>query len=146
MGRISGSRWRDDRGETLIEFGLAALVYFTMIFGTIELGIAVWRYNIISDLAQEGARWASVRGGSAGAIQAASAADVDAFVQSRAVGIPVTVTVPQAPSSLMPSDIVTVTVQSTFTPVTPLVLFGSPNIQGVGTINLQSTAQMVMSR
>ena len=57
-------RWLlgDDRGENIIEFALASTVFFTTIFGIIIFGIGVWQYNMVSDLAQEGARWASVHG------------------------------------------------------------------------------------
>jgi Flp pilus assembly protein TadG len=53
---------RDNRGQSLVEFAFASIVFFMMLFGIVEFGIAVWRYNMVADLAQEGARWASVRG------------------------------------------------------------------------------------
>ena len=55
-------RMGDDRGENLVEFALASTVFFMTLFGIIIFGIGVWRYNMVSDLAQEGARWASVHG------------------------------------------------------------------------------------
>jgi Flp pilus assembly protein TadG len=129
--------WRSDRGETLIEFAFAVAMFLTIIFGTITFGLAVWRYNIVSDLAQEGARWASVRGSSTGAVQWATQADVQTFVRSRAVGLTVDVTTNVDPMPA-PPQIVEVTVQTTYNPLTPLI--------PMGTLTLQSKAQMVMSR
>jgi Flp pilus assembly protein TadG len=127
---------RSDRGETLIEFAFASLIFFAIVFGIIEFGIAVWRYNLVADLAQEGARWASVRGADSGAV--ASSNDVQTFVQSRAMGLAPSVTTTWSPSSKKPGAIVTVTVQTNFTPGTNLI----PH----GTFTLRSSAQMVIAR
>jgi Flp pilus assembly protein TadG len=108
-----------------------------VLFGTIEFGIAIWRYNMAADLAQEGARWASVHG--IRSLSPASTADVQTFVQSRSPGFTVTVTTtPAAPSTLAPGQLVTVNVQASYTPLTGLL----PQ----GTMTLQSTATMTMSR
>ena len=128
--------WRGDRGETLIEFAFAVTLFLTIIFGTLEFGLGVWRYNLISDLAQEGARWASVRGSSHGAVQYATTTDVRDYVRSRAVGLTVdVVTVPDPLPS--PPNTVTVTVSTSFAP-TGLLPFG--------TIQLSSSATMTHSR
>ena len=127
-----------DKGETLVEFAIASTLFLTILFGTIQFGLAVWRYNIISDLAQEGARWAAVRGSTAGAVQHATATDVRSFVQSRSVGLTVTVNTTPDPGSIAPPQIVTVQVQTTFSAFTPLL--------SVGTLTLESTSQMVMQR
>ena len=80
-------RVRSERAETLVEFALALTMFLTILFGTIQFGLAVWQNNLLSNLAQEGARWASVRGNSVGSTRWATRADVEAFVQSRAVGL-----------------------------------------------------------
>ena len=49
-------------GQALVEFAVASIVFLMTIFGTLQFGLMVWHYNMISNLAQEGARWASVRG------------------------------------------------------------------------------------
>src|SRR5262252_3023122 len=89
-----------ESGQTLVEFALASLLFFTVLFGTIEFGLMVWRYNMLSDLAQEGARWASVRGATSFSIPYAQASkkNVEDYVKGRAVGMAVTVTTaPDAP-------------------------------------------------
>lgn len=144
---------RGDRGQALVEFAFASIVFFMTLFGMISFGLAVWQYNFVADLAQEGARWASVRGASSAVCQfcPASAANVQTYVTSRALGmtVPTTVTSINAatkactatsvnPSSLNPGTGFCVTVTRTFKPFTSFI----PN----ATLTLQSTAQMIISR
>lgn len=108
-------------GESLIEFAFASVIFLTMVFGAIEFGIAVWNYSLVSDLAQEGARFAAVRGATSGAACSglalpcsASNADVQTFVQARAIGLSVTVTTPSgAPGGISAGNVVEVRVQHT---------------------------------
>src|SRR3954454_15718705 len=97
--QLSEAGWRsrmgDDRGSNLVEFALASTVFFMTLFGVIIFGIGVWQYNMVSDLAQEGARWASVHGSSSGS--QAVQAGVQTYVQSRA---PFTVTVTTTPTTV----------------------------------------------
>jgi Flp pilus assembly protein TadG len=127
---------RDDRGQSLIEFALASVVFFIVLFGALEFGIAIWRYNMVSNLAQEGARWASVHGSTSST--PASSADVQSFVQSRSPGIPVTATATPAPSTVTPGRTIEVQVQASYTTFTGLI----PRT----TMTLQSRAKMVVSR
>src|SRR5437870_2687181 len=77
-----------ERGEALVEFALALTVFLMTVFGTMELGIGIFRYNMLSDLAQEGARWAAVRG--ARTTDPATTANLNTFLTGRALGIPLT--------------------------------------------------------
>ena len=86
MRRYRFDRRSNQAGSTLIEFALSLTVFMMTVFGAFQIGLAVWQYNMVSDLAQEGARWASVRGSSAGA-SAASESDVQLFVQARSLNI-----------------------------------------------------------
>ncbi len=129
---------REDRGSELLEFAAASVIFFTIVFGTIEFGLAVWQYNMTADLAQEGARWASVHGASSSS--PATTAQLQSYVQSRAPGFNVTVTVLPAagPSALTPGSTVSVQVDSSFSPLTNLI----PNT----TLTLSSTAKMKVFR
>src|SRR5580765_6404193 len=94
-----------NRGETLVEFALASTLFLMTLLGTLIFGIVVFRYNMLSNLAQEGARRASVCGAQSG-LRASGQCDVAAFVRARALGInlnSVTVT----PSDGGPSDLTT---------------------------------------
>jgi Flp pilus assembly protein TadG len=126
----------DDRGQSLIEFALASVIFFMTMFGTLEFGLAIWRYNMVSDLAQEGARWASVHGMNSSS--PASSADVQTFVRSRTPGFTVNVTTTPDPSTVGAGGTVDVVVQSSYTPMTGLI----PQ----ATISLNSRARMVVSR
>jgi Flp pilus assembly protein TadG len=111
---------RDDRGQSLVEFALASVLFFMVVFGTIEFGRAVWQYNMMSDLAQQGARWAAVHGGSSAS--PATAAQLQTFVQGRSPGFTVTVTAtPVDPSAVSPGGTIVVQVTSSFSPVTSLI-------------------------
>lgn len=133
--------FRDERGDVLIEFALSSVVFFMTLFGILEFGQAVWRYNLVANLAQEGARWASVRGsGASGGMTPASAADVQTFVRARALGLAVTAPTPPTsnPSTLNAGDQVVVKVQTTFTPLTTLIPHSA--------ITLSATSKMIMAR
>jgi Flp pilus assembly protein TadG len=127
---------RGERGQALVEFAFASVVFLMTIFGTLQFGLMVWRYNMISNLAQEGARWASVRGTTSTIVNAGST-DVQNFLDTRSTGFTITATTAPDPVGAQGS-IVTVQVQTTFAPLTGIV--------PMSTLTLSSTAQMVVSR
>ena len=49
---------RGERGATLIEFSIAALVFLTAIFAVLEFGRLLWVHNALTDAARRGARYA----------------------------------------------------------------------------------------
>jgi Flp pilus assembly protein TadG len=125
---------RDARGQSLVEFALASFVFFATIFGTIEFGRGIWQYNMMSDLAQEGARWAAVHG--TGSASPSDQTGIQNFVSSRS---PFSVTVTAGPSPIgAAGSIIEVTVRSSFQPLTSLI----PN----SSIPLSSTATMIVQR
>jgi len=138
-----------ERGETLVEFALSLVVFLMTVLGTAQFGLIVWQYNMMSDLAQEGARWAAVHGMSSSA--PASTAQVQTFVQGRALGLSPSVSTytvdPNTkactatatnPSALAGGVGTCVTVQKSFNPLTGII--------PLGTLTLQSTAQMIVAR
>jgi Flp pilus assembly protein TadG len=156
-----GNLLRSARGSALIEFALASTLFFMTLFGIFEFTQAVWRYNMVSNLAQEAARWASVRGSGAATggcsvctatcIRQATNAELNSYINCRALGLSVVATTYTVdpttkactttttdPSSLGWGDGVCVTVSTQFAPVTAWIPFAS--------ITLDSTAQMIMSR
>jgi Flp pilus assembly protein TadG len=56
-------RQRQRRGASLVESALVYPVLFLVMMGILLLGLAVFRYQQVSHMAQEGARYASVHGG-----------------------------------------------------------------------------------
>jgi Flp pilus assembly protein TadG len=51
-----------EEGATLVEFALSAMVMLTLLFGTIEAGLAAYSYNFTSEAARDAVRYAIVRG------------------------------------------------------------------------------------
>ena len=51
---------RKQKGQTLVEFALASLLFFTLLFGIIEFSRALWTWNTIVQQTRAGARFAIV--------------------------------------------------------------------------------------
>ncbi len=51
-----------ERGATAIELALAMSVYMALFIGVIEVSLALYTYNYVSDAAREATRWVVVRG------------------------------------------------------------------------------------
>ena len=50
------------RGATAIELAIVLTLFLTLVFGMLDLGIAVFRYHIVCEAARQGARQAIVHG------------------------------------------------------------------------------------
>lgn len=123
----------NERGSQLLEFGMAAILLFMLLFGIMEFGRAIWIYDTLAHAAKEGARYAIVRGAESG--RAASAEDVRSHVLTRTTGMTaVAVTTTWEPDN-EPGSVVQVRVESPFLPV---VSFLPP-------LALTSTSRMVIS-
>ena len=48
----------NEKGASLVEFSIAAMVFLTAMFAVIEFGRALWVHNALSDAARRGARYA----------------------------------------------------------------------------------------
>lgn len=53
---------KDERGDSLLEFAISAVVVFTLLFGIMEFARAMYIYHFVSYAAQAGTRYAIVRG------------------------------------------------------------------------------------
>jgi Flp pilus assembly protein TadG len=51
-------RRNSQRGQTLVEFALAVMLFLTLLFGIIEFGRALWSWNTIVQATRAGARFA----------------------------------------------------------------------------------------
>jgi Flp pilus assembly protein TadG len=69
----------EERGATLVEFGIASCVLLAVIFGVMDFARALYAYHFVAYAAQEGARYAMVRGGDwSNACASATAYDCEA--------------------------------------------------------------------
>jgi Flp pilus assembly protein TadG len=65
MKALAASRWRRMRwlaGATMVEFGLVAVAFFLLIFGIIQMALAVFAYNTVCSADREAVRYAMVHG------------------------------------------------------------------------------------
>ena len=127
----------DRRGDVLVEFALTATVFFMTILGIMEFGVGIWRFNVVANLAKEGARRAAVCG--AGTSLTSTDCDIQTYLSGRAYGIGITATTtPSNLSTVNPGDVVTVQVQTTL----PLMSRLLPQ----RTLTLKSAANMIAAR
>ena len=59
----SFNRRQNERGTTIAEFAVVALLFFTIIFGIIEFGRLLYTHNALTDATRRGARFASLHDG-----------------------------------------------------------------------------------
>ena len=53
-------KWRDERGQSLVEFALVLPILALFLLGTIDVGRILWAHNTIAAAARDAARYASV--------------------------------------------------------------------------------------
>src|SRR5918993_5601823 len=58
-----GCMSKGQRGATLVEFAIGALVFFTATFGVLEFSRLLWTHNALADAARRGARYAITHAG-----------------------------------------------------------------------------------
>src|SRR5882724_1302459 len=51
---------KPEKGQALVEFATVTLLFFTLVFGIIEFGRALWTWNTIAQATRAGARYAAV--------------------------------------------------------------------------------------
>lgn len=88
VARPHPARRRRRRGVILLESALVYTVTFTLLLGTMVMGLGVFQYQQVAGLAREGSRWAAVRGATYQSEQKAAAptdADLKAAVLQKAV-------------------------------------------------------------
>src|SRR5215831_9045155 len=54
------NNWKPEKGQALVEFAMVALLLFTLVFGIIEFGRALWTWNTIAQATRAGARYGAV--------------------------------------------------------------------------------------
>jgi Flp pilus assembly protein TadG len=139
---------RIEAGSSIVEFALASIILFTLIFGVIAICTALYTYNVLAEVTREATRYAIVRGSAChfpkGASCPATAADIQTHVQSNNYpGIdPTSLLVPASNVVWTPNNNPGSTVKVTVTYQFPL------NIPFVSsqTLSMSSTSQMLISQ
>jgi Flp pilus assembly protein TadG len=53
---------RAEAGSSIVEFALASIILFALVFGVMAICFALYSYNVVSEAAREATRYAIVRG------------------------------------------------------------------------------------
>ncbi len=70
MAYRNQSKHKTERGSTLAEFSIAALVFLIALFGVLEVARMLWTYNALADGVRLAARWAALNPpGAVGTVQ-----------------------------------------------------------------------------
>lgn len=128
MIRRAGVRRR--RGQSLVEFALAAPIFFLIIIGLFDVGYAVYAYNTVANSARSAARVAVVN-------QVAS--DIEDEARRMAVSLGSRITVTQDACNVVGCPY-SVTVEYDYVPATPLIgnLF-DPVIRSTAVMPVENT-------
>lgn len=124
----------------MAEFGVVAVVFFTLLIGIIEMAQAVYSYSSVSAAAREAVRYAIVHGPTS--VSPATTAQIQAVAISYAPGVKittaeVTVTFPNNAINTLQKDAV-VKISHNYT-------FGIPGLAAT-TVTLVSQAQELVSQ
>ena len=77
-----------ESGSVLVEFALASLLAFTLTFMIIDIGRAVFVYNVIANDARLASRYAMVRGSACGSTDCpATPQTIKQYIASKSAGI-----------------------------------------------------------
>jgi Flp pilus assembly protein TadG len=129
---MSNLRWRRalavtgtrHRGQAIVEFAFASMVFLTIVFGTIDFGRAIFMTADLHNAAREGARYGKVKPADTAGIKSTTT------TKSGLGGVTVTVTCTGGCKS---GDTMTVEASMPFQAVTQQIL-------GIGPITLKSKA------
>ncbi len=134
--------WRlraNEHGSAIAEFGLGFVVLFSVLFGIVDFGRALYAYDAISDAARIGTRFAIVRGSSSGS--PATSSTISSYVQNNCcAGLTpssITVTTTWNPNN-NPGSTVTVQVSYSLTFMLPFLPTSS--------VPMSATSEMVISQ
>ncbi|WP_219118088.1 TadE/TadG family type IV pilus assembly protein [Janthinobacterium sp. UMAB-56] len=128
------------RGSFAVEFALTLSILLLLTFAIVNLALAVWNYNTLSQASREGARYGSVLGNTDGRYSRARARDlIQQRVEAYAVGLRFdAIEVSWDNGDNAPGSIVTVSASYRFHPVSAMV--------GSLSIPLRSSASMMISQ
>jgi Flp pilus assembly protein TadG len=128
-----------EQGGTLIEFGLSFVLFFSILFGIVDFGRALYAYDAISDAARTGTRYAIVHGSSS--TSPATAATISSYVTTNCCAglssTAITVNTTWNPNN-SPGSTVNVQVQYTFKFILPFLPSTS--------VPMSASSQMVISQ
>jgi Flp pilus assembly protein TadG len=121
---------RDQRGQALVEFSLAIIVFLMLMMGVFDFGRAIYQYNGVAQAAREIARVTAVHAGTDFTTAAGRSAETNAVIATQKglvpnLGDPTIACVDIAgtviTTTCQPGDWIRVQIASTYDPITPLM-------------------------
>jgi Flp pilus assembly protein TadG len=97
----------------MVEFSIASVIFFLLVFGAVAFGKGIYKYNLVSNAARAAVRWTVVRGSSSGQT-AATMTDVHNYIVTQMNGEAETDSVTWSPDT-KPGSLVKVVVRSNYT-------------------------------
>jgi Flp pilus assembly protein TadG len=139
---------RAEAGSSIVEFALASVILFTLVFGVMAICLALYSYNVVSEAAREATRYAIVRGSACNSFPNCKVTSDQLNTYVRGLGFPLINVNPLSPTLTAvaswpngnnnPQSPVQVTVTYKF----PLAIPFMPS----RTLNMSSTSQMIISQ
>jgi Flp pilus assembly protein TadG len=133
----------DHRGQALVEFSLAIVVFLMLLMGVFDLGRAIYQYNGVAQAAREIARVTAVHPGTDFTTVAGRSAETNAVVSTQANLIPAlqdpTITCVEIDGTVVATTCqkgqwINVSIVAPYTPITPLLgLTGTWNLFSAST-------------
>jgi len=74
--------WRDDRGNTIVEFAVVIIIILTFLFGIMDFARFVYTYHFVSEVAREATRYSVVRGSKYAGVACTAAVPFDCEVMA----------------------------------------------------------------
>ncbi len=132
-------------GQALTEFAIAITVFLMLLMGVADFGMAIYKYNSVSEAARAIARVASVHPGANPTTQSGWSPQLAAAVATQQSLVPglqtptvTCVSITGASASCTSTNYVQVTVMAPYTPVTPLLgLVGTWTMTGSSSDQIQ---------
>ena len=138
---------RSQRGQALVEFSLAVIVFLVLLMGVVDLGRGIYMYNGVSQAAREIARVTSVHPGADPTVKATWSAQMASVVSTQENLIPnlgdptiqcFTIDGVTA-ATCTTGNYVQVQVIAPYKAVTPLLgLFGTWNMKSVSLVQIEA--------
>jgi Flp pilus assembly protein TadG len=135
---VSNNEKRKSRGQALVEFSLAIVVFLMLLMGVFDLGRAIYQYNGVAQAAREIARVTSVHPGPDFRTTVGRSAETNAVIATQTRLIPnlqdpeiscVAIDGTEILTTCTPEDWVNVSIEAPYTPITPLLgLTGTWNL------------------
>jgi Flp pilus assembly protein TadG len=138
---------RRERGQALVEFSLAIMVFLTILMAVFDFGRAVYQNNGVAQAAREIARSTSVHPGSDFTVAAGRSSETNAVIATQKGLIPnlqdptivcVDIMGTVKAKDCLPGDWVRVTIAAPYSPIAPFLgLTGTWNLSASSSIVIQ---------